>query len=282
MKVNNKQRLFLSFAAILLIYWLILLLTNQTSSKLNYLDGFLYSIVTDAAGIIALLKASYWEKERLIRKGVAWGGLGLFFWGTGGVIWAYYNFFLNNAIPYPSVADIFYLPGMLFCSVGVFYFARASGPDLRFRSLKKKIFFAGITIGVAVISYFLLVAVARKGEFLSPANSAVDNFLDIAYPYVDFVGLTIAALILGTSFKYVILKYRIALLSLIAGLVFMFISDTYFSYIVIHGSFLSDNLSDLFFTLATSMLVFGVLGFCNEETDPAPRKIHLFEFMKYY
>ena len=217
----------------------------------------------------------------MIHRGLLFGGLGLLCWGIGGMIWMYYTIFQNIVLPYPSVTDIFYLPSTLFYSLGVIYFARASGSELKFKNTPERLFVVTSTVIISIISYYFLVTIARGGKLFDSEYSPLENFLNIAYPCMDFVGLTIAVLVSGLSFKYIIPKYKIALMALTCGLVIMFISDSLLNYLIIHGKYYNGCLSDLSFVFGVSLLIFGVLGFCSEREKQTEHKIHAFEFLKY-
>ena len=233
----------------------------------------MYALIPMIVGVISLKNISLWQSQEMIRKGLFWAGIGLFSWGTGGLIWLYYSFFENIILPYPSIADLFYLPGALFYSLGVIYFARASGSDLKLKKMSAKIFVVTSTIVISVVSYYVLVTIARGGTLFDPESSILKNFLNIAYPCMDFVGLTIAVLVTGISLKNIVPKYRIALVGLTCGLVLMFVSDSLLTYFIIQGIYYTGCLCDLSFCVAILTFTFGVLGFCGERVDQIEHKI---------
>lgn len=280
MKVNLKQKIFLVLALILFIFWGILFLTGSVSGSYNNVFELLFGLPSIFSGIIAIMNASSWSEEKTIRKGMTIAGLGLVFWGVGCVIWAGYNFFLGVPTPYPSLSDFFYLPSTLLYSIGVIYFARASGSDLKFKT-NDKIFATVATVIISTVSFYILVTIARGGKLFYPEDSAFANFLNIAYPCTDFVALVVAVFVSGFSLKYIIPKYKIAIMSLTAGLAAMLVADSLFVYFVIHGTWKSAGLSDLLYLLATSLLIFGVLGFCHIKSKETQRTIHAFKFLKY-
>lgn len=278
MIVNRKQEIFLGLAIFVIFYWIVLFANNHTSGLYNNLFEVFFSAVPLSAGIVALANLFRWKKGETVRQGIFFGGLGLLCWGIAGVFWSYYNFHDAIAAPYPSLADLFYLPSMILFSIAAVYFSQASGSDLKFKNTRSKFF---ITIFISVISYYLLLTIVRDGKLFDSGDSFVKNFLDIAYPCIDFVGLILVIFISGLSFKYIVHKYKIALISIIFGLVLMFISDSLFSYLMVKGTYYSADICDLSFLLATTAFTFGLLGFCAENVKQAEHNIHIFEFLKY-
>ena len=102
---------------------------------------------------------------------------------------------------------------------------------------------------------------ARGGILVPSGETALKTFLDIVYPLGDFVGLTIAIIISGLSFKYLGGRYIWDIGSILVGLGVMFIADTVFSYTTTVGTYYNADFGDLLLTLGVFLLSFGVLGF---------------------
>jgi len=120
---------------------------------------------------------------------------------------------------------------------------------------------------IAAFSYYLLVQVARAGVLVPAGENALKTFLDIVYPLGDFVGLTIAVIISGLSFKYLGGKYLYDIYALLMGLGVMFIADTVFSYTTTIGTYYNADFGDLILSTGTFLLSFGLLGFYALKAD---------------
>jgi len=194
-------------------------------------------------------------------SGGAFIGLGLFSWGFGEMIWSYYNFFLGEAAPYPSLADIGFAPSIFFYGLGAIYLSKATGAKYGLRNKFSKVFVAIAPILIFAVSYYLFVTVARSGVLVPEGETPIKIILDIAYPLGDFLALAIAIIISGLSFKYLGGKYVFDIASILLGLAVMTIADAVFSYTTTVGTFYNGQFGDLLLTTGLFLLTFGVLGF---------------------
>lgn len=262
MTLNLPQKISLAFLAILIIFWAVLFLTNTTEGFYNYLYSFLFGLIPLIAGIVALLSAKMWGGlKTAIGKAVFFIGLGIFCWGAGELIWSYYNFFLGVPAPYPSLADLGFAPSIFFYGLGAAYLAKVTGAKYGLRSNLAKFFVVIAPIVILALSYYLLVTVARGGVLVPEGESALKTVLDIAYPLGDFLGLVIAIIISGLSFKYMGGRHLYDIVAILLGLAVMFLGDMAFSYATTTGTYYNGNWGDLLLTLGTFLLSFGVLGF---------------------
>lgn len=196
-----------------------------------------------------------------IGKAVFFIGLGLFCWGFGETIWSYYNFFMNVAAPYPSIADIGFAPSIFFYGLGAVYLSKATGAKYGFRNNLAKVFAFLAPVAILALSYYILVVVARGGVLIPPGETPLKTFLDIVYPLGDFVGLAISAIVSGLSFKYLGGRYFPDIISILAGLGVMYIADSVFSYTTTVGTYFNADFGDLLLAFGMFLLTFGVLGF---------------------
>lgn len=262
MRLNLYQKICLFFFIFLLVFWILLFLSGSQTGFYNYLYSFLFGLIPLVGGLIAMINSKLWGGlKSAIGKAVFFIGLGLFCWGIGEAIWSYYNFFLGIPAPYPSLADIGFAPSIFFYGLGAAYLSKATGAKFGLRNTYAKIFAVIAPIAILAISYYVLVVFARGGVLVPAGETALKTILDIAYPLGDFVGLTIAVIISGLSFKYFGGKYMVDILAILTGLAVMFFADTVFSYTTTVGTYYNGNLGDLMLTTGLFLLTFGVLGF---------------------
>lgn len=282
MKINTTQRTVLIFTGITLALWVFLFLTHKTSGPYNDLYSFMLAILPFCGGIIAVRHAREWKgTEGFMGKGMLCVGLGLFCWGLGSLVWSYFNIFQNVLVPYPSVADIAYLPSVFFYCIGSVYLARAAGADFGLKSPHSKMFVILALVGVMVISYYFLIVIARHGTLIIPGDSFLKTFLDISYPLGDFISLALAVVISGLSFRFLRSEYKHAIISLLTGLGVMAVADSLFSYTTTTGTYFNGSLCDLLFLIGMFLLTFGALGFCSTEKDGEEKSLHIFRFLWY-
>jgi hypothetical protein len=262
MQLTIAQKIIFGILAVLIIFWLLLTLTHTTFGFYSYLYSFLMCVIPLYGGIIAILSAERWQgMNGNIGKGMLFLGLGLVCWGAGELVWSYYNFFVGVAAPYPSLADVGFVPSTFFYCAGVVYLLRAAGADAGLGQRFAKAFIVVASIAMLALSYYLLVIVAKRGELITRGDPFLKSLLDIAYPVGDFISLTVAVVLSGLSFKYLTREYRTGVMMLLFGLATMFAADLVFSYTTTRMTYFNGDLGDLIFTIGTFLLSFGVLAF---------------------
>jgi hypothetical protein len=262
MTLTTSQKISLAFLGFLIILWSYIHLSNLTDGFYNYSYSFLFGLIPLIGGLYAMVQSKLWGRfSSAVGKAIFFIGLGLFCWGCGETIWSYYNFILGVPAPYPSIADIGFAPSIFFYGLGAAYLSRATGAKYVWRKpIAKFLVFLTLLI-VSAISYYVLVTVARGGVLLPEGESPLKSVLDLAYPLGDFIGLVIAVVISGLSFKYLGGVYKKDIYSILLGLGIMFIADSIFSYTTTVGTYYNANFGDLMLTLGLFFLTFGVLGF---------------------
>jgi len=115
MRVNIYQKAFTVYLLLLVVFWIGLYMSGSKTGTANYLYSLLFGLIPLIGGAIAMNGSRIWGTFRsALGKAVFFTGLGLFCWGTGAMVWAYYNFVKGVAAPYPSLADIGFAPSIFF------------------------------------------------------------------------------------------------------------------------------------------------------------------------
>jgi hypothetical protein len=212
-----------------------------------------------------MLTSKIWGRfNSAVGKAVFFLGLGLFCWGSGETIWSYYNFFLHEPAPYPSLADLGFAPSIFFYGLGAIYLSRATGAKYGLRNKYAKIFTAVTPVILFFVSYYLFITVARGGVLVPEGETPLKTILDIAYPLGDFFALIISVIVSGLSFKYFGGKYLMDNISILLGLAVMTWADAVFSYTTTVGTFYNAHYGDLLLTLGLFFITFGSLGFATK------------------
>jgi hypothetical protein len=164
--------------------------------------------------------------------------LGTGLWSIAESTWAYYYFVLNTTIPYPSMADIFYVGGYLPIIAALVGYLRTFhvSPSRR----RKAYAVLAIGTGVALALSFVLPIELSTGPSLS------QFITDMTYPVLDLVLFTLTVLSLAVFAGGRIAKWWMLFG---AGSVMYVIADEYFLYQVAHGSYYNGSLDDLIFLL---------------------------------
>ncbi len=164
--------------------------------------------------------------------------LGTGLWVLAELGWAIYYFILNVEVPYPSVADIFYLGGYVPMFLGlVFYLKRFSAAMTR-----RKLALAVATIGG---STSLVVGLVLPIEFATD-QPIVTIITNVSYPVLDLLLLSVTILSLAIFFGGTLARWWI----LFGGAAVLYIvGDELFLYQIAAGTYYNGNLDDLIFLL---------------------------------
>ena len=267
-KTNNFQKFFLSFYFVIVALWVYIQLTGSTGAnagQINFWYSFLFGLIPFFGGLIGMIQSRIWGRfNSVLGKAVFFFSLGLFLWGFGENIWSYYNFFRAEPAPYPSIADIGFAPSIFFWILGTFYLAKASGATYAFRKAAwAKVFAYIVPLILFLISYHVLVNVARGGVLVPEGETPLKVVLDIAYPLGDFLALTFALVVFTLSRKYLGGLYRGAVAAVLLGLGIMYFGDFSFSYTTTAGTFYNANWGDLLLASGNFFMTFGILGFAT-------------------
>ncbi len=184
---------------------------------------------------MALLKLGKTRDERAL---LIWLGYasGISFWFLGEFTWAVYSILLGVPIPYPSIADAFWLVGypcfLIALSLQSWPFRAALSPRQIAAGL---VSVSVLTIGVLVILVPPIVFGAE--ELLTKAVS-------LAYPLLDVLLLVVAVPVF-TLFKEGTL-WRPSLFVMV-GIILTLIADTLFSWTTLQGIYYNGHPLELFY-----------------------------------
>lgn len=266
MKINNAQRIVLIAVSILILGWAILHILGLKTSIWNYLFCFSYGLIPLGAGLFGFRITRQWEGfHTLLGRAIFFIALGLVSWGLGNLYWSYANFFLHIAVPYPSFADTGYIVAIPCWLTGIILLSRAIGAIYGLRRKRGKLLFGLIPLLIFIISYYLLVIVARHGVLSTNIHEYLKLFFDLAYPTGDITILSSALIIIGLSASYLGGQFARSIIILLAGFIIMYAADFSFSYTTTLNTYYNANIADLLFTIALSCMSFGLLGFSTSK-----------------
>lgn len=253
----SKTILFLFLA--LVVWWISIAMRGMANTTENYWYGIVEGLLPSIAAFFGFANARQWGGiKSAMGKAVNLLSIGLLTWGIGTIIFGYYNVVLQVAVPYPSLADAFYIVSWPLWAVGMIYLSRATGARFQLRTLSGKAMLFLIPILTTIGSYYVLIVVARQGT-LGFVENLVTNFFDLAYPIGDIVILTVALLIYGLSFKYLGGFFKLAIIIVLTGFVLNYIGDFSFVYLTTQGTYFVADWVDLVYTVAFFCLSLGVI-----------------------
>lgn len=260
-----KTSIFISFCFLTMFaWWISIFIRGLVDSQENYYFGFALGVFTIILGIIGFLKSKAWGSfESYIGKVVIFLSLGFMFWGIGSIIIAYYNIFLSQAYPYPSIADLFYIISWPLWLVAISYLSKAIGIKLQFKTFKNKLISFLVFIVTILISYYLLFPLARGGFYIQ-TDDLLRLFFDFAYPLGDMLIITSSILLFVSSINYLGGLFKYPILFIIFGFFLNYTSDILFSYFNTVGIYHVGGWIDMLYLITFFSLGLGVGLFDKE------------------
>jgi hypothetical protein len=177
-----------------------------------------------------------------------WGGLsskltqvwvcfaiGIFFWFLGELTWAIYALILKITIPYPSVADAFWLTGYMLLLLALIAYLWLLKPALT-KTVLATASTTVLIIGV-LFSYFLITPALIQETDLTTKT------IDVAYPILDFIIMTLAITGLIILSKSRVNKSWILFNT---GILMTAIGDSLFSYTTAQNTYYEGHPLELF------------------------------------
>lgn len=258
MSTTKESKIVFSYFVLVAIWWLVLYLLNIKYNIHNYLYQFGFGLIPLLGGLSGIVKSKKWGFLRSkVGSAVFFISSGLVSWGLGQMAWSFYNIVLKIEVPYPSLADVGYIGAVPLWAIGIVYLSKATGARFSLKKIHGKIFLFIIPLLASIISYYLLIVVTRGGS-IDLNNELLKLFFDFAYPIGDLIILTLALLIYGLSFNYLGGRFKIPIMTLVAGFILMYLTDFSFSYVTTVETYYNGHWVDLLFPAVMAILAFGI------------------------
>lgn len=237
-----------SLQGIYKISLLIIIILATLYAFQSYYPEFIYffsnafpPIIAGAAVIVSGFSLErYWRRSKG-RFSIIWLNFacGLFLWFLGEVIWAVYTLVLGVELPYPSIADVFWVAGYIPFFIALYLYVKLFSAVLTRKTLLlSMIVIAALTI---VVTATLFIYTFGRGEDL------VTLALDFAYPLLDLSLFSAAYLGLIIFWKG---KLGKSWLWICAFTMTNACADILFSYTTAQGTYYSGHILDALFCIA--------------------------------
>ena len=162
--------------------------------------------------------------------------LGLALWFLGELSWALYTLALGVEIPYPSIADIFWLSAYAPIYIALLLYINLFKLVLSKRSV------GAVALIIAVLCALLVLFLI--GPILSTSKDLPTLAIDLAYPLLDLILLSAAILGFMVFFKGTL---RRSWLLICLALAFDAVADLLFSYTTLQGTYYNGHPLELFY-----------------------------------
>ncbi len=231
--------------------WTLLLVTGYGGPTTAQAVSNLGLAAVALAAAMGCFRAAYRNQGRL-RRTWALLGLSMLSWGTGQVIWSWYESVLGREVPFPSLADVGYLGAVPFAAAALLTMPTASQSVAgRIRTVIDGLIIAA---SLMLTSWVLVLGTlfhAGGDDFLSQAIS-------VAYPIGDVVVVTIV-LYVSLRVRQISGSSPLPLSLIGGGLVAFSVADSGFMYLTATGSYSSGNLIDIGWFLGFLLILLAAL-----------------------
>jgi len=153
-------------------------------------SDILFVLVSGVCSVFSYLVLRRWGTGGMMGTARLGFFLGMFLWFLGELGWTVFEVIMNVPIPYPSLADVFYLCGYLPVAVGVMRLLSVFKNQIDRKRILVAIFTAVVVAG--------LTGVFVLQPLLVESTDLLSGFLDIAYPILDLVILMPCLLVMLT------------------------------------------------------------------------------------
>ena len=213
-------------------------------------DGFIFTLNNLIAPFLAIITTIFafflfLQLRANLRSRILWGGLfaGWALWAIAETIWMVYGY-LGKNVPYPSIADLFWLVGYIPLGIGLY--SRLREMPLKLSSLQKLALWGSSLLTIFITLAFVILPVFKQYD----ASNQLASIISIIYPLADLVLLVS---VLRLMFVYQTGDYGLGWDMLITGFVLMTIADLVFAYATPLGLYYPNQKANLISTLGNSV-----------------------------
>lgn len=240
----------------LTLWWLTLRFMNlPDDSEYNQIFAAVYGLIALWGGVWGFFVARKWGGfHSVIGKSILFFAIGLLSQEIGQIIYSSYIYFLQIAVPYPSIGDLFFYSTIPLYVIAIIYLARASGVRISLKSFSSKLQAIFIPLFILTLSYFVFLQ-AYEFDLANPLKV----FLDFAVPLGQAIYISLAILnftltksVLGGLMKSKVLFILIALLM-------QYIADWTFLFQASRGTWYAGGINDYMYLCAYFLMSISLL-----------------------
>jgi hypothetical protein len=273
MNKQLKVGIIIGLATLLLVWQILMFLTDTKEQTINYWWAAGLSILAIIVGIFGMLTAKKWSWLKSgVGQGIFFISLGNLMWGIGQAGWTYYLFKDPTVASPPSrILDILFMSSIPLWFYGVLKLSRATGAKYGLKKTSGKLLAIALVIIMSIVSYYFLIVIARGGIGYLQDQSIFEGFIDLGYAIGEGIIFTLALTIFGLSWKYLGGRFKYPIVAILISFGVLYFADFAFSYLDGQSRYYNGDVSDLLFLLAFA--IFGV-GLCLLEPNPRPSSNH--------
>ena len=175
-----------------LVVWELVLQQNPDKTTIwNYQFNTGVAVFYFLAFAIAMWRLRAFRKNQPERRVFRYFGLAGLCWGIAFMIWTYYNVVLQVKVPYPSVADVFFVPAYPLLGLALLDLHETYHSRIQLRVVRD-------SIVIVFVSAIVILTVLNRPD-LSPDLGLSKNILNVFYSLGDVMLVAVALIELRTG-----------------------------------------------------------------------------------
>ena len=278
---KGKTLILINYAA-LFIWWALLAAYGITSGLGNSFFNLgmgLYALLLSGT----LAAASYKHQSFLFRKAPTIVlSLGMVLFGLGTLFWFYYDVFLGTEIPFPSLADLFYLLQLPFTIFGLLYLSQTLTSERR-RDEGVSLFLLFIEMFIFV--WFVLLMVLIATMIFSGNRIDLETYLLFYFPLESFSAVLLSAVLHLKYSKFWDESVSRKFMLLIFGGLSWLAADCFFFIGEVTGKLHNAGYSDFLYATGVFLFLYGLIDIVEEnrrESFISPTEPIYFQKITFY
>jgi hypothetical protein len=248
------------FLIIILLWSALLTFTGYKTTSWNYGFNFAYALFYMIGGVIGVWGAKSIGIKNNLGKAFVYFGLGLASFSLAIITWAFYNFYLMIEIPYPSLADVFFIAFYPLTFLGLLYLIRAHSEVIKTTILVESLIILAVN-AIAILAFTnLLPRDLTQGR--------IANIFNSIYPVGDILIASTAFIV----FRISVGRMHRGLMMLVAAFVIGVIADLLFAFRTSTHAYWNGDISDVLYAIGGFLFALGLInamsGIFNNPLDP--------------
>lgn len=240
------------------IFWIVIQVFFVKNGDITQIFTASYGLMALWGAICGMVIANKWGGfKSVVGKAILMFSFGLFAQELGQIVYSYYFYVAHAATPpYPSFGDLGYFGSIPLYCYGILLLGKASGAQLRLKSIRHTLFAIIITFAVLILGYMLFLQ-----NYIFDWKNPVKIFLDFGYPFGEAIYISLAASVfmLSSGILGGIMKNRILLI--LFALCIQFLADYTFLYQSNNGSWTAGGINDFIYLVSYFVMTIGLLQF---------------------
>jgi len=242
----------------------------STTERQRQLWDSLYQVMALYGCVIGFIASKKWDGYKsLIGRSIMFFSIGLLLQSFGQSVDSYYNYFQNEAIPYPSLGDIGFMGSVIVYIAGSLLLLKATGFEFSIKSAKKKLIAIIVPLVILIACYLFFLH-----GYVFDWSDKLKIFLDFGYPLgqATYISIALIAFLSAKNYNLGIMKQP--LFFILIALACQYVSDFMFLYQANANTWYVGGMNDYFYfvsyflmTLALLVMGGGPAGFAGTVID---------------